>query len=130
VTLKISQGQPNLTETSEKLYDKFVDTDINFKSFTSLIFFWWAGLALLDPHGDLVEKIAHQIPDHRKKDLIYFNVPDKNCPLGYNPLKRVIADKRPLAASGLLEAFKKRWEDSWGPRLEHILRNSLLALEL
>lgn len=86
------------------------------------------GLALLDPHGDLVEKIAHQIPEHRKKDLIYFNVPDKNCPLGYNPLKRVIAEKRPLAASGLLEAFKKRWEDSWGPRLEHILRNALLAL--
>src|SRR5205823_5657145 len=31
-------------------------------------------------------------------------------------------------ASGLLEVFKMRWNDSWGPRLEHILRNALLAL--
>ena len=34
------------------------------------------GCSLLDPHGDLVEKIAKNIPEHRKKDLIYFNVPD------------------------------------------------------
>jgi hypothetical protein len=28
----------------------------------------------------------------------------------------------------MLDAFKKLWADSWGPRLEHILRNALLAL--
>src|SRR5437870_1036628 len=43
------------------------------------------GVALLDPHGDLVERIARSIPDHRKKDLIYFNVPDFSNPLGFNP---------------------------------------------
>jgi energy-coupling factor transporter ATP-binding protein EcfA2 len=86
------------------------------------------GLALLDPHGDLVQKILAGIPESRRADVIYFNVPDASRPLGFNPLESVPPQKRPLAASGLLEAFKKLWADSWGPRLEHILRNALLAL--
>src|SRR5437867_941462 len=86
------------------------------------------GLALLDPHGDLVERVLGGIPERRKADLIYFNVPDYKNPLGFNPLERVPPEKRALAASGLLEVFKKIWAESWGPRLEHILRNALLAL--
>jgi hypothetical protein len=86
------------------------------------------GLALLDPHGDLVERVLAQIPDHRKSDVIAFDVPDAAHPLGFNPLESVPPAKRALAASGLLEVFKKIWNDSWGPRLEHILRNALLAL--
>jgi hypothetical protein len=86
------------------------------------------GVALLDPHGDLVERILTQLPEHRKDDLIYFNVPDASQPLGLNPLESISSSKRPLAASGLLEVFKKIWTDSWGPRLEHIMRNALLAL--
>jgi hypothetical protein len=86
------------------------------------------GLALLDPHGDLVERVLAWVPENRKEDLIYFNVPDASRPLGFNPLERVPPLKRSLAASGLLEVFKMIWADSWGPRLEHILRNALLAL--
>lgn len=86
------------------------------------------GIALLDPHGDLVERILANLPEDRKDDLIYFNVPDFKHPLAFNPLERVSPEKRPLAASGLLEVFKKLWTDSWGPRMEHILRNALLAL--
>jgi DNA helicase HerA-like ATPase len=86
------------------------------------------GLALLDPHGDLVEKVLTTMPEHRKDDLIYFNVPDSSQPLGFNPLERIPPQKRAFAASGLIEVFKKIWADSWGPRLEHILRNALLAL--
>ncbi len=86
------------------------------------------GLALLDPHGDLIERVLARVPEKRKDDLIYFNVPDRAHPLGFNPLERVPADKRVLAASQLLEAFKKLWAEFWGPRSEHILRNALLAL--
>lgn len=86
------------------------------------------GVALLDPHGDLVEKIAESIPKHRKQDLIYLNAPDPNQPYGYNPIRSVVAEKRPLAAAGILDVFKKQWDDSWGVRMEHILRNALLAL--
>lgn len=86
------------------------------------------GFALLDPHGDLIQKVLGQIPEDRKDDLIYFDVPNSAQPLGFNPLEPVSEAKRSLAAAGLLEVFKKMWADSWGPRLEHILRNALLAL--
>lgn len=86
------------------------------------------GIAVLDPHGDLAERVLAQIPQSRTKDLIYFNVPDPNQQLGFNPLETVIESKRSLAASGLVDVFKKIWSDSWGPRLEHILRNAVLAL--
>lgn len=87
------------------------------------------GLTLLDPHGDLAERIARAIPAHRRKDLIYFDVSDPEQPYGYNPLKRVAPDKRSLAASGILEVFHKTWgERAWGQRMEHILRNALLLL--
>jgi energy-coupling factor transporter ATP-binding protein EcfA2 len=86
------------------------------------------GAVLIDPHGDLVERVLCGIPESRRDDLIYFNVPDSAAPLGFNPLERVPAAQRPLAASGLLEAFKKLWAEFWGPRSEHILRNALLAL--
>jgi energy-coupling factor transporter ATP-binding protein EcfA2 len=85
------------------------------------------GLALLDPHGDLAEKVLAGIPEKRQGDLLYLN-PVGPEPLGFNPLESVPPMKRPLAAAGLLEVFKKIWSDSWGPRLEHILRNALLAL--
>jgi Type IV secretion-system coupling protein DNA-binding domain len=86
------------------------------------------GLAVFDPHGDMVERVLALVPASRKHELIYFNVPDASRPLGFNPLESLPPEKRPLAASGMLEVFKKIWAESWGPRLEHILRNALLAL--
>lgn len=86
------------------------------------------GCALIDPHGDLVERIASWVPEARRADLHYVNVPDPAQPYGYNPLKRVHKGAIALAASGLMEAFKKHWTDSWGVRMEHVLRNALYAL--
>lgn len=86
------------------------------------------GLALIDPHGDLAERLAASVPASRQADCIYFNAPDPDQPFGYNPLRRVRADKVPLAVSGVLEVFKKMWPEAWGVRMEHILRNALFAL--
>lgn len=86
------------------------------------------GCALIDPHGDFVEQLAAIIPAHRHGDVIYLDVPDPSQPFGYNPFARVSAGLRPLVASGLLDVFKKMWNDAWGARMEHILRNALLAL--
>lgn len=87
------------------------------------------GLTVIDPHGDLVEAVAATIPEHRRNDIIWFNVPDPDQPYGYNPLKHVAPEFRSLAASGILEAFHKLWgEKAWGQRLEYILRNALLAM--
>ena len=86
------------------------------------------GFALLDPHGDLVESVRNAVPSERRDDLVYFDVPDTSRVLGFNPLAPAAPAARPLIASELLLAFKKIWADSWGPRMEHILRNVLLTL--
>lgn len=86
------------------------------------------GCALLDPHGDLVEHIVGNIPEDMRSRVLYIDAPDATQPFGYNPVRRVVADKRPLAAAGMLEVFKKMWSEAWGVRMEHILRNALLTL--
>lgn len=86
------------------------------------------GFCLLDPHGDLVERLAAEAAQSVRNYVIYWNVPDLASPYGYNPLRSVRADKIPLAVSGILEAMRKLWSDAWGVRMEHILRNALYAL--
>lgn len=86
------------------------------------------GFCLIDPHGDMAESVAQAAARAGRKDVIYWNVPDPACPYGYNPIRHMRPDKIPLAASGILEAFKKLWDDAWGVRMEHILRHALYAL--
>jgi type IV secretory pathway TraG/TraD family ATPase VirD4 len=86
------------------------------------------GVALLDPHGDLINQVLLQVPGERQGDIVYFDAPDPKQSLSFNPLSNVPQSKRALAASGLVGVFRKMWGDSWGPRTEHILRNALLLL--
>ena len=86
------------------------------------------GFALIDPHGDLVERVASRIPPERLLDVIYLDAADPTQPYGYNPLRRVRPDRIALAASGMMEVFAKMWPEAWGVRMEHILRNVLMAL--
>lgn len=86
------------------------------------------GVAVVDPHGDLVEKIIDYIPPSRINDVIYFNPADINYPIGFNPLESIDIEHKHLVASGLIGIFKKLWVDTWGPRLEYVLRNAVLAL--
>ena len=67
-------------------------------------------------------------PPHRTNDVVLFDAGDRDFPLAFNPLACREPAPRPLVASGVVSAFKKLYGDSWGPRLEHILRNALLAL--
>lgn len=86
------------------------------------------GVALIDPHGDLAEKILTLIPRERLDDVIYFNPADIDYPIAFNPLEQIHPDFHDLVASGLIAVFKKIWSDFWGPRLEHILRYSIMTL--
>ncbi len=87
------------------------------------------GCALLDRHGDMVSEVIEHIPEDKKDNVIYLNVPDPNLQWGYNPLAFVSSDRRPLLASGVMEIFKKQWDGrSWGVRMEHLFRNVLLTL--
>ena len=86
------------------------------------------GVGLIDPHGDLAEELLDCIPPCRADDLVYFHPGDLDFPIGFNPLANVPPDERHLVASGIVGAFKSIWRDSWGPRLEYILYNSIAAL--
>ncbi|OGY44120.1 MAG: hypothetical protein A2731_02910 [Candidatus Buchananbacteria bacterium RIFCSPHIGHO2_01_FULL_39_8] len=86
------------------------------------------GVALVDPHGDLAEKILDYIPSNRINDVIYFNPADIKYPIAFNVMESVGPEHKHLIASGLIGVFKKLWVDSWGPRLEYVLRNAILAL--
>jgi len=86
------------------------------------------GMTLLDPHGDLVESVYKSIPEHQKDNVIYINATDPNQPYGYNPIRRVAQDKRPLLAAGILSVFEHLFKDAWGSRIEHILRYVILTL--
>jgi type IV secretory pathway TraG/TraD family ATPase VirD4 len=86
------------------------------------------GFALIDPHGDLVERVADRIPAKRLLDVVYLDAADPTQPYGYNPLRHVRPDRIALAASGMMEVFAKMWPEAWGVRMEHILRNVLMAL--
>lgn len=86
------------------------------------------GMAIIDPHGDLSEILLNYIPSHRINDVIYFNPADKDYPVVINPLEVTNKEEAELVVSGIVSIFNKIFGDSWGPRLEYILRNSLLTL--
>jgi len=86
------------------------------------------GCGIIDPHGDVSEEILRQIPGGRKKDVIYFNPADLEKPIAFNPLHAIHPNYHHLVASGLVSTFRKVWSESWGPRLEYILRFTLLTL--
>jgi len=86
-----------------------------------------AGCGLLDPHGDLAESVLRAIPAHRTNDVVWFDAADPGA-MRFNPLRHESPSARPLVASGIVSALKKCYPDSWGPRLEYILRNAVLTL--
>jgi hypothetical protein len=86
------------------------------------------GFGLIDPHGDLVARLAQSLTPAERERVIYLDATNPTQPYGYNPLRRVRADKVALAASGLIETLRKLWPLAWGVRMEHVLRNSLYVL--
>jgi len=86
------------------------------------------GVAIVDPHGEFAEAALNAVPSNRINDVIYFNPADQEYPIAFNVMEKVDTEYRHLIASGLVGVFKKIWADSWGPRLEYILRNAILAL--
>lgn len=86
------------------------------------------GVGVLDPHGDLIEELINYVPEERIEDVIIFDPSDAKFPVSLNMLELFDDSQKDLYASGLLDVFKKYFGYSWGPRLEHILRNCILTL--
>src|SRR6266481_3335128 len=81
------------------------------------------GFAVIDPHSDLVSRIAVHPAAAARDNVIYLNATNTHQPFGYNPRRHVGEDRIALAASSLMLVFKKTWPDAWGVRMEHILRD-------
>lgn len=85
------------------------------------------GFAVIDPHGDYAANILKYIPPHRVNDVVYFNPADREFPVGFNPLEVTDPNLKNHISSELVGVLKRMF-DSWGPRLEYILRYTILAL--
>lgn len=86
------------------------------------------GLAVLDPHGDLIDNIMRYIPKNRIKDVVLLDPADINFPIAFNPLEKVDEAQKMQVTIGFLQIFKKLFGSNWSDRLEHVLRYTVLAL--
>jgi hypothetical protein len=85
------------------------------------------GFAVIDPHGDYAQNILRRIPPERAGDVLYFNPADVDFPVAFNPMEVYDPKLKTHTCSELIGVLKRMFE-SWGPRLEYILRYSILAL--
>lgn len=86
------------------------------------------GYAIIDPHGDFAIDNMQFIPGSRIQDVIYFNPADTTYPLGFNPLEVSDPNQKTNISSEVIGVLKRMFGESWGPRLEYILRYTILAL--
>ncbi|HSE29821.1 MAG TPA: type IV secretion system DNA-binding domain-containing protein [Candidatus Saccharimonadales bacterium] len=86
------------------------------------------GYAIIDPHGDFAMANLKFIPPSRIKDVVYFNPADMQFPIGFNPMEVSDPNMKSHISSEVIGVLKRMFGDSWGPRLEYILRYTILAL--
>ncbi len=86
------------------------------------------GYAIVDPHGDFAVNNLRFVPAHRAEDVVYFNPADTAFPLGFNPMEVNDPNMKNNTSSEIIGVLKRMFGDSWGPRLEYILRYTILAL--
>lgn len=86
------------------------------------------GYAIIDPHGDFAIDNMRFIPGSRVDDVVYFNPADTAYPIGFNPLEITHNGQKNNISSEVIGVLKRMFGESWGPRMEHILRYTILAL--
>lgn len=84
------------------------------------------GLAVLDPHGDLIETILTHIPENRYGDVIIIDPSDSDYPVGFNILTAHSEIEKEILSSDLVSVFK-RLSTSWGDQMNSVLANAILA---
>jgi hypothetical protein len=92
------------------------------------------GVAVLDPHGDLAERILRYIPEERLNDVIYLNPDDLAYPIGMNLLELSpdlegddLLREKDLITEAAISVLRKIFseDDSGGHRIEYVLRNTI-----
>ncbi len=85
-----------------------------------------AGVAVLDPHGDLIEQILGIIPEERINDVVLVDPSDVEFPIGFNILQAHSEEEKNLIASDLVSVFR-RLSTSWGDQMNTVLQNAILV---
>ncbi len=84
------------------------------------------GIAVLDPHGDLIENILAYIPENRLDDCIVIDPSDGEYPIGFNILEAHSEIEKDILSSDLVSVFR-RLSTSWGDQMNSVLANAILA---
>jgi hypothetical protein len=85
------------------------------------------GLALLDPHGDLIDEVVRRMPRERLDDVVLLDPSDAEYPIGFNILSAHSELERTLLSSDLVSVFR-RLSTSWGDQMTSVLANAILAI--
>jgi hypothetical protein len=93
------------------------------------------GFGVIDPHGDLIEDIKGLLifrylptdPEISER-VVLIDPTDARFTVTFNPLEKISGVSIPEQVNELVSGFKKIWSDSWGVRMEDLMRNSLIAL--
>ncbi len=85
------------------------------------------GLAVLDPHGDVVEEILGRVPTSRVDDVVLIDPADVARPVGFNPLQAHSEHERTLLLSDLVAVFR-RLSTTWGDQMHSVLANAIAAV--
>ncbi len=90
------------------------------------------GLAIIDPHGDLIDKILNLIPNNRINNVVYFNPDDIANPIALNLLELTpglseddALREKEFIAESIISLFHKLYPSNYAPRMEYILRNTI-----
>ncbi len=90
------------------------------------------GLAVVDPHGDLVDGILSRMPPSRAEDVIYFDPSDGERPMGLNMLTASTEQQKHFVATSIVGLMYKLFDPMKtgiiGPRFEHAIRNAMLTV--
>jgi hypothetical protein len=82
------------------------------------------GVALLDPHGDLIDRVLGMIPPHRIDDVILVDPSDEQFSVGFNVLSAHSDLEKNLLASDLVSVFE-RLSATWGDQMGSVLSNAI-----
>jgi hypothetical protein len=82
---------------------------------------------MIEPSGDLAEDFLKSIPEHRAKDVAYFNPLDTGYPIGLNPLKGADPEQ---VASHIVSMFKTLYKDTWSASMQRVMTTAVTTAAL
>ena len=89
-------------------------------------------VAVVDPHGDLIDGVISRIPPARAEDVIYFDPSDTQRPMGLNMLEATTEEQKHFVVTSIVGLMYKLYDPMKtgiiGPRFEHAIRNAMLTV--